>query len=245
MRAIVFDLDGVVLDTESTDFAAWKRAYREHGQVLPADRWIEAIGSDGSRFDPLLELRRRLGPALDEEAMQRARREHRDGLIARLSALPGVVELLDQADAAGVVTAVASSSERAWVELHLSTLGLRQRFSVLRCKEDVARVKPDPALYRTAVEALGVAPGDAVAIEDSPNGLAAARAAGLFCVAVPGPMTRGLDFSAAHLVLRSLADTSLAALRQAHRGRTPDRSGRGTLAGRSPSEEESPCTDAS
>jgi HAD superfamily hydrolase (TIGR01509 family) len=215
MRAIVFDLDGVVLDTESTDFAAWKRAYREHGHTLPADRWIEAIGSDGSRFDPLAELRRRVGAGFDEEAMQRARRAHRDSLVAKLRPLPGVVELLDQAEHAGVATAVASSSEREWVEGHLEVLGIRERFHVLRCKEDVARVKPDPALYREAVEALGVAPSQAIAIEDSPNGLAAALAAGLFTVAVPGPMTRGLDFSAADLMLASLAETSLPELRRA------------------------------
>lgn len=215
MRAIVFDLDGVVLDTESTDFAAWKRAYREHGHALPGDRWIEAIGSDGSRFDPLAELRRLVGPGFDEPAMQRARRAHRDALVARLRPLPGVIELLDQAERAGVATAVASSSEREWVEGHLTSLGIRECFRVLRCKEDVARVKPDPALYREAVEALGVAPTEAVAIEDSPNGLSAAVAAGLFTVAVPGPMTRGLDFSSADLVLPSLAETSLDLLRAA------------------------------
>ena len=213
MRAIVFDLDGVVLDTESTSFASWKRAYREHGHALPGDRWVAAIGSDGSRFDPLAHLRELVGPDLDEVAMQRARRAHRDALLSRLRPLPGVVELLDQALHAGVATAVASSSEREWVEDRLSSLGIRERFRVLCCREDVERVKPDPALYLAAVEALGVEPREAVAIEDSPNGLVAAVEAGLFSVAVPGPMTRGLDFSSADLVLRSLAETSLDALR--------------------------------
>lgn len=221
MRAIVFDLDGVLLDTESADFAAWKRAYREHGQVLPGDRWVAAIGSDETRFDPLAELRRLVGERFDEEAMQRARRAHRDALTARLRPCPGVVELLDAAERAGVATAVASSSERGWVEGHLDGLGLRHRFSVLRCREDVARVKPDPALYRAAVEALGVAPHEAVAIEDSPNGLAAAVEAGLFTVAVPGPMTRGLDFGAADLVLASLAEITLEALQARARARPP------------------------
>jgi HAD superfamily hydrolase (TIGR01509 family) len=210
MRAIVFDLDGVVVDTESTDFAAWERAYRDHGQVLPRDAWVSAIGSDGSRFDPLLQLRELVGESLDEEAMQLARRAHRDSLIEDAFPLPGVVELIEQAERERVAVAVASSSEREWVEGHLTRTDLLHRFRLLRCKEDVARVKPDPALYLEAVSALGVAPGEAVAIEDSPNGVAAAAAAGLFCVAVPGPMTRGLDFSQAHLVVASLAETSLA-----------------------------------
>jgi HAD superfamily hydrolase (TIGR01509 family) len=209
MRAIVFDLDGVLVDTESTDFAAWDRAYRDHGQRLPRDAWVSAIGSDGSRFDPLLHLRELVGEGFDEDAMQRARRAHRDSLTAGLAPLPGVVELLDAADRAGLALAVASSSEREWVEGHLSNTGLRERFRLLRCKEDVPRVKPDPALYREAVAALEVAPREAVAIEDSPNGVAAAVEAGLFCVAVPGPMTRGLDFSRAQLCVSTLADTSL------------------------------------
>lgn len=209
MRAVVFDLDGVIVDTESTDFAAWDHTYRQHGLVLPRDRWLEAIGSDGSRFDPLAHLRERLGARLDEAAMQRERRAHRDALNEELAPRPGVAPLVAEAERAGLLTAVASSSEREWVEAHLARVGLRERFRLLRCREDVARVKPDPALYRDAVAALGVAPPEAIAIEDSPNGVAAAVAAGLYCVAVPGPMTRGLDFSAADLVLGSLAETCL------------------------------------
>ncbi len=212
MRAIVFDLDGVVVDTESTDFAAWERSYREHGLVLPRDAWVSAIGSDGSRFDPLVHLRELVGKGFDEAGMQRARRAYRDALTAKLAPLPGVVSLLDQADRAGLPAAVASSSEREWVEGHLGQAGLLRRFRLLCCKEDVVRVKPDPELYRAAVAGLGVLPAEAIAIEDSPNGVAAAVAAGLFCVAVPGPMTRGLDFSAAQLEVESLASTSLEAI---------------------------------
>jgi HAD superfamily hydrolase (TIGR01509 family) len=215
MRAIVFDLDGVVVDTESTDFAAWERSYREHGQVLPRDAWVSAIGSDGSRFDPLVHLRELVGKGFDEAGMQRTRRAYRDALTAKLVPLPGVVSLLDQADRAGLPVAVASSSEHEWVEGHLGQAGLLRRFRLLCCKEDVARVKPDPALYRAAVAGLGVLPAEAIAIEDSPNGVAAAVVAGLFCVAVPGPMTRGLDFSAAQLEVGTLAETSLDAIRAA------------------------------
>ena len=221
MRAIVFDLDGVVVDTESTDFAAWDRAFRAYGEVMPRDAWVRAIGSDGHHFDPLATLRERVGERLDEKRMQRERRAYRDALIALLDARPGVVPLLDQAEAEGLPTAVASSSEREWVEHHLTRVGLRDRFRLLCCKEDVARVKPDPALYRLAASRLGVEPTEAIAIEDSPNGVAAAVAAGLFCVAVPGPMTRECDFAAAHLQVESLADVSLAeVLAHARRART-------------------------
>lgn len=209
MRAIVFDLDGLLVDTESSDFAAWERAYREHGHELPRDAWTARIGSDGSPFDPLTHLRALVGAGFDEAAMQRRRRAYRDSLVGGLPPREGVTELLDAAEGAGLSTAVASSSERAWVRARLAEAGLADRFRVLCCREDVPCVKPDPALYRKAVTDLGVEPSSAIALEDSPNGVAAAVAAGLFCVAVPGPMTRDLDLSAAHLVLRSLAGTSL------------------------------------
>jgi beta-phosphoglucomutase-like phosphatase (HAD superfamily) len=98
------------------------------------------------------------------------------------------------------------------VEGHLTRLGLRQAFAVIRCADDVPRVKPDPALYRAVVEAAGVRPEDALALEDSPNGVLAAKRAGLTCVAVPNPLTARLDLGGADLLLASLADVPLAAL---------------------------------
>jgi putative hydrolase of the HAD superfamily len=133
----------------------------------------------------------------------------RERLLTGLAACAGVPERIAEARARGLALAVASSSERAWVEGHLTRLGLREHFSAIRCREDVPRVKPDPTLYRSALAAIGVAPEHAVAFEDSPNGVAAAVAAGMRCVAIPGPMTRSLRFDAAHLELSSLAELSL------------------------------------
>jgi HAD superfamily hydrolase (TIGR01509 family) len=208
IRALIFDLDGLLIDTESVVHACWERVYRELGVELPLDRWHAAIGSDEAHFEPEAYLLARR-PDLDVAAMQRRRRAHRDDLLADLAPCPGVVERLEEARAAGLRLAVASSSERAWVEHHLDRLGLRSYFATLRSRDDVARVKPDPALYRAAVGDLGVAADEAVAFEDSPHGVAAALAAGLRCVAVPGPMTRTLRFDAAHLCLASLADLPL------------------------------------
>jgi beta-phosphoglucomutase-like phosphatase (HAD superfamily) len=95
------------------------------------------------------------------------------------------------------------------VEARLAHAGLDGRFEALRCADDVPRVKPDPDLYLAALAALDAEPAHAIAFEDSPNGVAAATAAGLFCVAVPGPMTRGLDFGRAHVVVGSLAEVRL------------------------------------
>src|SRR5262249_14540292 len=160
---------------------------REHGVPLPLDLWQRAIGGDTSQFEPLSFLLARR-PGLDVELLQERRRVVREGLLAQLTACAGVAERIAEACARGLRLAVASSSQREWVERHLDRLGLRRYFAALRCREDVARVKPDPALYRAALAALGVEPGHAVAFEDSPNGVAAAVAAGMRCVAIPGPM---------------------------------------------------------
>lgn len=208
IRALVFDLDGLILDTESVVYASWESAYRSHGVPLPLDLWHLAIGSDETHFEPLAYLLERR-PGLDVEALHAQRRVVRDRLLAQLAPCAGVPERIAEARARGLRLAVASSSERAWVEHHLARLGLRAHFSALRCREDVPRVKPDPTLYRAALAAIDVPPEEAVAFEDSPNGVAAAVAAGMRCVAVPGPMTRGLRFDAAHLRLASLADHPL------------------------------------
>jgi HAD superfamily hydrolase (TIGR01509 family) len=209
IRALVFDFDGLILDTESVVYATWESAYRRHGVPLPLDLWHRAIGSDETHFEPLSYLLERR-PGLDVEDLHAQRRVLRERLLAELTACAGVPERIAEARALGLRLAVASSSERAWVEHHLARLGLRDHFSALRCREDVARVKPDPTLYRDALAALDVAPEQAVAFEDSPNGVAAAVAAGMRCVAIPGPMTRGLRFDAAHLRLASLAELPLA-----------------------------------
>jgi len=211
-RALVFDFDGLVLDTETCVYEAWRCIYAEHGLRLPLDRWCEAIGSDHSGFDPFEELRARVGPSLDVAEMQRRRREHRDALLSRMSPMPGVGPRLSEARARGLGVAIASSSPRAWVAGHLARLALAHHFEVLATADEVARVKPAPDLFQCAVSALQVRPAEAIALEDSPNGVAAAKAAGLRCVAVPGPMTRHLAFEQADLVIDSLAEVSLSEL---------------------------------
>jgi HAD superfamily hydrolase (TIGR01509 family) len=208
IRALVFDFDGLILDTESVVYHSWEHVYREHDVALPMDLWLGAIGSDDSSYDPLAYLLAHR-PELDVDGLHARRRAHRDVLLGALEPAPGVIARLDEAAARGLRLAVASSSEPEWVQGHLERVGLHTRFALLRCREDVARVKPDPALYRSAAEALGVDAGEAVAFEDSPHGVAAARAAGMRCVAVPGPMTSGLDFEDAQLCLSSLAEQNL------------------------------------
>ena len=133
-------------------------------------------------------------------------------LVLKQAILPGVEEYIREAKARGMKVGLASASWGDWAPGHLERLGLHVHFDAIKTAADVERVKPDPALYLAALDALGLDATEAIALEDSPNGIAAAKAAGLFCVAVPNAMTRDLDVRAADLRLASLAAMPLAEL---------------------------------
>ena len=208
---MVFDFDGLVLDTEMPEFRAWAEVYERHGcEPLSVEEWGAAIGTQGG-LDPVAVLQRRLGQTLDADEVQRVRAARRDELLAVEVALPGVERWLEDAHRLGLAVGVASSSPVEWVERHLRSLELVDRFACLSCFGPGLRAKPAPDLYLAACDALGVAPSEAVAVEDSPHGIAAAKAAGLACVAVPNALTRALPLGAPDLVVASLADVSLEA----------------------------------
>ncbi len=209
VRALVFDFDGLIIDTEVPVYRAWAEVYERHGEQLSAEFWASIIGYGDTHFDPMGDLERRLGRPLDREALQSARRLRQTELTVALEILPGVREWRRDATATGVRLGVASSSNRAWVTGHLERLGL-DGWDCVRCGGDVERTKPAPDLYLSVLECLGVDASEAVAVEDSRVGVEAAKAAGLYCVAVPSSMTAGHDFSRADLVLRSLAEVSSA-----------------------------------
>ena len=218
MRLIVFDFDGLILDTEVPVYDAWQAIYAEHGHTLDFDKWAQCIGTHDV-FDPAQDLAALCGRALDCEALTARHRADCDVLIAREGVLPGVREYVEEARRLGVRLGVASSSSRAWVEGHLTRLGLREHFEIVRCRDDVRVVKPDPALYLAVLEATRIPAREAVALEDSPNGVWAAKRAGMTCVAVPNPLTARLDLGHADLRLGSLAELPLAELLTALRTR--------------------------
>ena len=211
LKAFVFDFDGLILDTEGPVYRSWLEVYRAHGEELPFDRWIEIVGSSTATFDPRGHLEERLGRALGPEVLEQ-RIQRRTEMVLAESVLPGVIDLVEAARAAGLKVGVASSSTRDWVSGHLERLGLLQQFDCVRCRDDVPRVKPAPDLYLAITDCLGVAPAESVAIEDSPHGITAAKAAGLLCIAIPNPITSGLDLSHADLLLPTLAGVSPAGL---------------------------------
>jgi HAD superfamily hydrolase (TIGR01509 family) len=206
--ALILDFDGLILDTESPIFEEWRATFRERGHELGLDVWQHALGTHGT-YDPCVHLATLTGEAFDHEAL---RQEVRARNMVRCEAqplLPGVPDRVKEARAAGLKTAVASSSSSAWVEGWLERHGIRDLFDTVCSRDHVERVKPAPDLFLLAATRLGVAPERCVVFEDSPNGIRAARAAGMRCVAIPNPVTCALPLEGADLVLPSLAARSL------------------------------------
>jgi HAD superfamily hydrolase (TIGR01509 family) len=209
IQALIFDFDGLILDTEVPEFQSWQEIYEEHGCSLSLSTWAACIGASFDVFNPYDELEAQVGHPVDREAIRTRHRRRCAELIAGQQVLPGIQEYLTDAQRLGLRLGVASSSPRDWVAGHLSRLGLLTYFDCLRCADDVRRRKPDPELYSTALKSLGLRAKEAVALEDSPNGIAAAKQAGIFCVVVPNALTRRLPLDQADLQLSSLADLPL------------------------------------
>lgn len=211
LEAVVFDFDGLVLDTEWCEWVTAAAMFTAQGTELSLDLWKTFIGSlEHPHWTDILE--EQLGRPIDRSALRAERLVLQGDCNADLAPLPGVVRLIDELVAVDTPLAVASSSSAKWVHGHLGGHGLFDRFSTVATGDEVPRTKPDPAVYLLACERLGVSPGSAVAIEDSVNGVAAAKAAGMVAVAVPGTLTRGMDFSAADLVVDSCVDLTPARL---------------------------------
>jgi len=209
VRALLFDFDGLILDTEYASRAGWERLYREHGHELPVDLWATVVGTTHAPFDPMSHLEELVGEPLERETLNERRYAHELALIEAEELRPGIAIYFAAARRLGLKRAIVSSSTRGWVDMHLQRLEEAVGWdAICTADRDPARAKPSPTLYLEALEALGASAGEAVAFEDSPNGVLAAKAAGVFCVAVPNEVTRdlGLEAAGADLVLDSLAN---------------------------------------
>jgi HAD superfamily hydrolase (TIGR01509 family) len=193
----------------------WQEIYREHGHELPVDEWAKTIGGYGlSNFDAATHLSGLTGR---EPAPLRADyRQRADAIIHAKSIQPGVLDLIHNGKKKGLKLAVGSSSPHSWVDTHLARLGLSAYFDKVICSENVGpgRTKPNPDIFLEALNQLGVKKEAAVIFEDSPNGVKAARTAGVFVVAVPNPLTArlGVHGAGADLTVNSLAEVTVDSL---------------------------------
>ena len=212
IRALIFDFDGLILDTETPDYEVWCSIYREHGFELPREEWGKIIGGTGlAQFDAAEHLSLLLQGRLDSISLRDRHRLESHAMTMAQSILPGVMDYLHEAKMLGMKLAIASSSPHSWVDTHAKRLGIFDVFDTVICADDVGagRTKPNPDLFFLALDRLRVRKSEAIVFEDSPNGVRAARAAGIFVVAVPNSVTSQLAIENANLTLTSLADLPL------------------------------------
>jgi HAD superfamily hydrolase (TIGR01509 family) len=209
IKALIFDFDGLLMDTETTLLDSWRTEWRRHGLELDESRFFADHGGDTTEEQYAL-LTAAAGPDFDRAASHERRTAYRKELHETLGLTAGIPTWLTEAEGLGLRLAVASSSRREWVAGNLARTGDLARFEVLACGDEVSGHKPDPAVYLLALERLGLPPEAAVAFEDTPHGVSAAVAAGLRCVAIPNRYARSSRFGHAGLVLPSASALPLA-----------------------------------
>jgi HAD superfamily hydrolase (TIGR01509 family) len=215
VKALIFDFDGLILDTETPEVDVWSEIYSDHGFELPFDQWAQTIGGYGiSNFNPSEYLYQLSGNTVDVESLRARYHTESNRQIMSKPVREGVLDYLTEARRLNIRLAVASSSTHQWVDTHLARLGLIQQFDKIICSEDVppGRTKPNPDLFLKALDQLQVHANEAIVFEDSPNGVKAANCAGIFVVAVPNPLTSRLPIEGENLRLHSMSDLPLSSL---------------------------------
>jgi HAD superfamily hydrolase (TIGR01509 family) len=209
-RALIFDFDGLILDTDWAEYLSWQKVFAGQGQALEIRDFMHAVGAPRV-MDFRLLLETRLGRSLEWATLEEERLRHRAGIFAGQKVLPGVRELMVEGAARGWRVGVASSSPRSWVFGHLRSHGLDAWVETMRTSDNVPAMKPAPDAYLLACRDLDSDPARSLAFEDSATGVGAARAAGLHVVAVPNRITVHHDLGAAHQVVKSLQGFKLPA----------------------------------
>lgn len=209
MKALFFDFDGLVCDTESAARRSWEELYTRLGHSLPGAVWARMAGRSNGHEVATSDLATRIGrPITTAELAWRGARKLT--LSNEEPLRPGIADLIGTAQEHGLRLAVVSSSGAAWVRPHLTRLGILHHFDPVVTGDDEPRHKPAPDLYFRALSETGLAAVDVVAFEDSPSGVAAATTAGLRCIAIPnGAGGNPADLQQATLVLQTLAGFDL------------------------------------
>ncbi|UHA75942.1 HAD family hydrolase [Paenibacillus sp. 481] len=206
MKAIVFDFDGLIIDTETVWYLAFKEVLQGYNVDFPLEVFVKCIGTDDAALHAFIE--EKLGVESIEIIMNLTKENHK-AKMELLDIREGVKEYLIEAQNLGLKIGLASSSSREWVEGFLKQLQILDYFEVIKTGDEVEKVKPDPTLYIKTLEALNINADEAVAFEDSANGARAAIAAGLKCVIVPNEVTKEINFEKFHLRINSMSEMSL------------------------------------
>jgi HAD superfamily hydrolase (TIGR01509 family) len=205
IHALIFDFDGLIIDTETPAFVSTQVMYEEYGHTLTLELWKDALGrKSGEGFNAYHHLASLVGSDFNRSLAQEKRQNHKLHLCEQESIRPGVLETIVSAKTLGLTCTVASSSSRNWVEGWLHKHDILKHFAFTKTGDDVEHVKPAPDLFLSVAEKLCIQPQECLVFEDSPNGTLAALNAGMPCVVVTNPVTEGLEFPAHALKLKRM-----------------------------------------
>ena len=205
-RALLFDFDGVILDTEWPIYQTWLTFFEKHNHPLPLETYIKCIGSDFETWSPETHFEAISGLKPDWESFNLSRNEKIRREVAKLSPMPGLIDLLTFASNLSLPCAVVSSSSHSWVDHWLEKHQLSHFFQQVVCRGDAPRIKPAPDLFQEACQRLNLPAEKCLVIEDSKNGLISAQEAGCPVAAIPNRITECIDFSKADFQFRNLAE---------------------------------------
>lgn len=207
-KAVFFDFDGVILDTEWPIYETLRDLFISEGQELPISTYVQCIGSDYNTWSPESHLESLTGKTYDWDTINPARQVKIRQALENPQPMPGVLTVLDKLKQNQTPTYVVSSSTHHWVDSWLERLNLTSSMEHVICRGDAPRIKPAPDLYQEAVKRSGLNANECLVIEDSLNGIKAAIEAGCQTLAVPNRLTSCLDFSAADQTVSSLEELS-------------------------------------
>lgn len=205
LRAVLFDFDGILVDTEWAIYQAWCRCFEEQGCELPLSIYTRCIGSDFATWSPKTYLEELTGKIFDWDQLDRDRQKEIVHELSDEGVMDGVQEIIEVLLARDIPIGVVSSSSHHWVDGWLDQLEIRQYFTHVVCRGDAPRIKPAPDLWLEAARRFDLSPASCLAIEDSHNGLISAQEAGMPVWVVPNRVTSVLDFSSAQERFTSLS----------------------------------------
>lgn len=203
-QAVIFDFDGLLVDTEYAIYSSWLRVFATSGHPLPLDLFNQCLGSGYTHWNPGDHLEKLTGQTFDWDAINARRQEEIVRDLEHAGLLPGAGELIRHLAEKGTPMGVASSSSHRWVDGWLNKLDIMPYFRTVVCRDDGLPVKPNPDLFLKAAENMGIPPADCLVLEDSQNGTTAAFHAGMPVISIPNRVTARADFSHASVILVSL-----------------------------------------
>jgi len=209
IKGIIFDFDGLIIDTETPELKAWHELFQRFGIDFSFEEYSKFIGMVYDDTSALDVLQSKLDVQLDKEGLFKEFKQRKIELIDAQPLRSGVLEYLQAARESGLKIGLASSAKREWIDRYITKHQIDHYFDCIKTIEDASQPKPDPELYLLTLKCLNIQAQEAIALEDSYNGIASAKAAGLFAVAVPNSVTSVFNFSQADLQLAHLSDISL------------------------------------